>query len=135
MQEKVREKLEQRAAKQKEYFDRNAKPLSPVKMHQSARTRRDKVWEPAVITGIHEAPRSLMVTTPQGGVYRRNRRHLLPTSEPPPNILGPDYDEKIVLSEEPRPENVVGQQPVPVRRTSNRTVRLPDRYRNDYVME
>ena len=76
-----------------------------------------------------------MVTTPQGGVYRRNRRHLLPTSEPPPNILGPDYDEEIVLSEEPRPENVVGQQPVPVRRTSNRTVRLPERYRNDYVME
>ena len=135
VQEKVREKLEQRAAKQKEYFDRNAKPLSPVKMHQSARIRRDKVWEPAVITGIHEAPRSLMVTTPQGGVYRRNRRHLLPTSEPPPNILGPDYDEEIVLSEEPRPENVVGQQPVPVRRTSNRTVRLPERYRNDYVME
>ena len=135
VQEKVREKLEQRAAKQKEYFDRNAKPLSPVKMHQSARIRRDKVWEPAVITGIHEAPRSLMVTTPQVGVYRRNRRHLLPTSEPPPNILGPDYDEKIFLSEEPRPENVVGQQPVPVRRPSNRTVRLPERYRNDYVME
>ena len=135
VQEKVREKLEQRAAKQKEYFDRNAKPLSSVKMHQSGRIRRDKVWEPAVITGIHEAPRSLMVTTPQGGVYRRNRRHLLPTSEPPPNILGPDYDEEIVLSEEPRPENVVGQQPVPVRRTSNRTVRLPERYRNDYVME
>ena len=135
VQENVREKLEQRAAKQKEYFNRNAKPLSPVKMHQSARIRRDKVWEPAVITGIHEAPRSLMVTTPQGGVYRRNRRHLLPTSEPPPNILGPDYDEEIVLSEKPRPENVVGHQPVPVRRTSNRTVRLPERYRNDYVME
>ena len=135
VQEKVREKLEQRAAKQKEYFDRNAKPLSPVKMHQSARIRRDKIWEPAVITGIHEAPRSLMVTTPQGGVYHRNRRHLLPTSELPPNILGPDYNEEIVLSEEPRPENVVGQQPVPVRRTSNHTVRLPERYRNDYVME
>ena len=79
VQEKVREKLEQSAAKQKEYFDRSAKPLSPVKMHQSARIRRDKVWEPAVITCIHEAPRSLIVTTPQGGVYRRNRRHLLPT--------------------------------------------------------
>ena len=130
VQEKVREKLEQCAAKQKEYFDRNAKPLSPVKMHQSARIQRDKVWKLAVIR-----PRSLMVTTPQSGVYRRNRRHLLPTSEPPPNILGPDYDEEIVMSEEPRPENVVAQQPVPVRRISNRTVRLPERYRNDYVRE
>ena len=67
-------------------------------MHQSARIRRDKVWEPVVITGIHEAPRSLIVTTPQGGVYRRNRRHLLPTSESPPNILGPDYRKMKKLS-------------------------------------
>ena len=52
-----------------------------------------------------------------------------------PNILEPDYDEEIVVCEEPRPENVVEQQPVPVRRTSNRTVRLPERYRNDYVIE
>ena len=49
-------------------------------MHQSARIRRDKVREPAVITGIHEVPQSLIATTPQGGVYRRNRRHLFPTS-------------------------------------------------------
>ena len=77
VQEKVCKKLEQRATKQKEYFDWNAKPLSPVKMHQSARIRRDKVWQPAVITGIHETPRPLIVTTPQGGVYRYNRRHLL----------------------------------------------------------
>ena len=77
-------------------------------MHQSAQVRRDKVWKPAAITGIHEAPRFLIVTTPQGGVYRRNRRHLLPTSESPPNILRPDYDEEIVLCEEPTPENVVG---------------------------
>ncbi|CAB4002764.1 sec1 family domain-containing 2 [Paramuricea clavata] len=132
VQENVREKLEQRAEKQKEYFDRNAKPLRPVKMYQSARIRRGKVWEPAVITGTHKAPRSFIVTTPQGGVYRRNRRHLLPTSEPPPNNLGPDYDEEIVMPE-PRPNNVVD--PQPVRRTSNRAVRLPERLRNDYVME
>ena len=98
-------------------------------MHQSARIRRDKDWEPAVIRGIHEAPPSLIVTTLQGGVYR-NCRHLLPTSESPPNILGPDYDKEIVVCEAPRPENVVGQQP----RTSNRTVRFPERYRNDYVI-
>jgi transposase InsO family protein len=132
VQENVREKLEQRAEKQKEYFDRNAKPLRPVKMYQSARIRREKVWEPAVITGTHKAPRSFIVTTPQGRVYRRNRRRLLPTSEPPPNNLGPEYDEEIVMPE-PRPNNVVD--PQPVRRTSNRTVRLPERLRNDYVME
>ena len=57
------------------------------------------------------------------------------TSESPRNILGPEYDEEIVMCEGPRPENVVEQQPVPVRCTSNRTVRLPERYRNDYVME
>ena len=133
VQEHVRERLEQRAKTQKEYFDRNAKPLQPVKMYQSARIRQGKVWEPAVITGMHKAPRSFLVTTPQGGVYRRNRRHLLPTSEPPPNIVGPDYDEEIVVSER-EPDNVVVPQPVPVRRTSNRQVRLPERYRNDYVM-
>jgi transposase InsO family protein len=86
VQENVREKLEQRAEKQKEYFDRNAKSMRPVKMYQSARIRRGKVWEPAVITGTHKVPRSFIVTTPQGEVYRRNRRHLLPTSEPPVSL-------------------------------------------------
>jgi hypothetical protein len=36
VQENVREKLEQRAEEQKEYFDRNAQSLRHVKMYQSA---------------------------------------------------------------------------------------------------
>ncbi len=100
-------------------------------MYQSARIRRGKMWEPAVITGTHKVPRSFIVTTPQDGVYRRNRRHLLPTSEPPPNNLGPDHDEEIVVPE-PRSNSVV--EPQPVRRTSNRAVRLPERLRNDYML-
>lgn len=86
----VREKLQQRSLKQKKYYDSTAKPLKPATMYQLTQSRRDKGWEPAVLTGMHQAPRSFIETTPEGGVYRRNRRHLLLSAEPPPDVLGAD---------------------------------------------
>ena len=95
--------------------------------------------EPAVVTAKHSAPRSFIVTTPEGGVYRRNRRHLLPTAEPRPEITGPDYDDddlspatstsaaRVTLRVDHPPQT-------PPRRTNGRTVRLPERFRRDYVM-
>ena len=75
------------------------------------------------------------MTHQDGGEYRRNRRHLLLTTEPRPEIA-PDYDYDDDV------DNLVPQEPVadppsqsPPRHRSARNVRLPMRFRQDYVME
>ena len=47
--------------------------------------RRD--WTPAVVTDLHSAPRSYLVTTENGRVYRRNLMVINPSAEPPPVSL------------------------------------------------
>ena len=137
--ESVREKLKQRTEKQREYYNRSAKPLPQIKEDDTVHIRKGKTWEPAVVTAKHSAPRSFIVTTPEGGVYRRNRRHLLPTAEPRPEITGPDYDDDdlspATSTNATRVTPRVDHPPqTPPERTSGRTVRLPERFRRDYVM-
>ena len=137
--ENVREKLKQRTEKQREYYNRGAKPLPQIKEDDTVRIRKGKTWEPAVVTAKHSAPRSFIVTTPEGRVYRRNRRHLLPTAEPRPEITGPDYDDDdlspATSTNAARVTPRVDHPPqTPPRRTSGRTVRLPERFRRDYVI-
>ncbi|RXM35253.1 hypothetical protein EOD39_4219 [Acipenser ruthenus] len=63
------------------YFDHSAKEPPKLHVKDSARLRLGKVWEPAVVSRQHEAPRSFIVTTPDNAQYRRNRKHLLKTAE------------------------------------------------------
>ena len=133
------------------YYDRNAKPLPVIKEGETARIRKGKTWEPAIVTAQHTAPRSFMVTTPDGTAYRRNRRHLLPTEESPPVIAGPAIDLPGTPSTVAEPlasvtppdgdissldsSNQHSPQQTPSKCTSSgRTVRLPARFREDYVM-
>ena len=137
--ENVREKLKQHTEEQREYYNRGTKPLPQIKEDDTVRIRKGKTWEPAVVTAKHSAPRSFIVTTPEGGVYRRNRRHLLPTAEPRPEITGPDYDDDDLspatsTSAAYVTPHVDHPPQTPPRRTSGRTVRLPERFRRDYVM-
>ena len=44
----------------------------------------------AVVTGKHETPRSSIVTDETGREYRRNRRHIHLTREPPVTIVDDD---------------------------------------------
>ena len=68
------------------YYDRNAKPLPQIKEDNTVRIKKGKTWEPAIVSEKHTAPRSFIVTTPDGTAYRRNRCHLLPTIEAPPVV-------------------------------------------------
>lgn len=89
------DKLTEWRDKQKFYYDCSAKPLPENKPNETARVRIGKTWEPAIVTAQHAAPRSYIVTTTDGTAYRRNRRHLLPTDEPPPVITEPALDEPV----------------------------------------
>ncbi|MCG7876694.1 MAG: RNase H-like domain-containing protein [Candidatus Thiodiazotropha endolucinida] len=79
--ENVKEKIKTSKENQKKYFNRNAKSLKPLEIGDKTRIQQnDKTWKPAVVTN-KQNERSYLVQTPDGTVYRRNRRHLLKTNE------------------------------------------------------
>ena len=57
--------------------------LKPLDVGDSVRIRQGNTWIPATVVEKNCNPRSYHVTTEQGKTYRRNRRHLLKTNEPP----------------------------------------------------
>ena len=78
--------LRARQARYKHSYDRSAKPLAPLKAGDVVRYRRGKVWEPAVVKAETGFPRSFKILH-ENGELRRNRRHLMLTSEKPPVLL------------------------------------------------
>ncbi|KAM7428277.1 hypothetical protein ABFA07_020718 [Porites harrisoni] len=152
--EKAQEKLRERNDRQKMYYDWNAKPLPQIKEDDTIRIRKGKTWEPAIVSEKHTAPRSFIVTTLDGFAYRRNRRHLLPTNEAPPVITGLAYDDPVApVAATPAvvitPPVAASNAELPAAGSTNcrsdlqtptkctsigRTVRLPARFRQDYIM-
>ena len=89
----VPELLEKRQAKYKEFYDRQgSKQLPQLKEGDSVRFKKpgDKHLLHAIVTGKHGTPRSYMITDETGREYRRNRRHVHLTQEPPVTILNDD---------------------------------------------
>jgi len=85
--------LEKRQANYKEFYDREgSKQLPQLKEGDSVRFKKpgDKHLSHAVVTGKHETPRSYMITDETGREYRRNRRRIHLTQEPPVTILNDD---------------------------------------------
>jgi len=74
----VQTELQEQRAKQKLYYDRNAKALKPLRSGDSVlMTTKDGKWKPAKVTNVSETgPRSYNIVTPQGQHYRRNRKDL-----------------------------------------------------------
>lgn len=66
--------------------------MPPLKEGDSARFKKpgDKHLSQAVVTGKRETPRSFIITDETGREYRRNRRHIHLTKEPPVTIVNDD---------------------------------------------
>ena len=80
--------------KQKFYYDRTTRPLPPLDNGDTVKVQKQPgaEWEPAIVVKQHPTtPRSYVVETPDGNQYRRNRRFLLETNEPP-NSEGSEYE-------------------------------------------
>ena len=80
----------ERQWKAKAYFDRGTKKLSKLDRGDTVRIKSGRTWTPATVTEVHTSSRSYMVTTASGRVYRRNRKWLHKSSEPPPLTLMED---------------------------------------------
>ena len=64
-------------ADQKSYYDKSGvQTLQSFKTGEAVRVKQEGEWRPAKVIEIADTPRSYVVETSDGGVYRRNRRHL-----------------------------------------------------------
>ena len=101
----VRDRLKSAREVQKKYYDRQAKPLSKLKLGDPVTMATDQGWLPARVTAIPSAPRSFIVTNNEGGTYRRNRRHLRPTPEGQGNVIVDLPVGDVPIQSEPDKEN------------------------------
>lgn len=77
----VRRQLTEKQEKKKLYFNRQTRKLSDLQVGENVRMQREAVWQPAVVLCKHEHSRSFVVRTPDGRLYRRNRKYLQKTDE------------------------------------------------------
>ena len=84
--------LIQKQQLQKNMYDKNAKDMEPLEKGEIVQIRSNK-WNPAIVKNVHMNPRSYIVESEDGGVYRRNRRHLLKTGESSFSSYTPTIDE------------------------------------------
>ena len=90
--------------KSKKHHDTSARKLPSLKVGESVRVQRGKNWEPAkVISQFND--HSFNIQTPDGAIYRRNRKYLNKT---PAQTL-------------PQPESVPKVQQTEPRRTRSKT--------------
>ena len=92
VQQHVQRQIQHKRHLQKASYDKSAKPLRPLSPGQVVRLKTSKGHNQlGVVTARTSHPRSYQVKS-HDTTYRRNRRHLLPVSEPPPLAPAPDFD-------------------------------------------
>lgn len=67
--------------KQKYYYDRGAKERAQCQPSDTLRIHSPEVWKPAEFVSKSEAPRSYLVKTGSGRLYRCNNSMLILTEE------------------------------------------------------
>jgi hypothetical protein len=79
----VHARREQKQQHQAKYYNRSAKPLTPLRDGDHVRIQESGKWKPAVVIKPADTYRSYHVSTAGGQIFRRNRRHLLPDRAQP----------------------------------------------------
>lgn len=80
----VKTRLTNKRLSQKLCYDRSSRPLQPLMVGQTVRLQTPQGYNrTGVVKEICKEPRSYLIHT-EGKQYRRNRRHILPVSEPVP---------------------------------------------------
>ena len=97
--------LQERQMKQESYYNRGTKPLPDITPGETVRLKQGKVWQPVVVSERHRNPRSHVVQSGDGQMYRRNRQHLQKTREPPMQVQHHNDSEDI----NPPPYEPAGQ--------------------------
>ena len=139
------DQLQQQKVKQAQHYDKGTKPLPPLQRGKIVRVRVKDEWQPALVTGRHQSPRSYVINH-QRREKRRNRSQLLKTDEKslPVFVSDPDLDQLSIphhdlsrhvvptkhsqvvpASEELLKHSQPSAQPAEVKTSSGRVVRKP----------
>lgn len=112
---RVKELIKTEKEKQKEYYNRCAKPLTPLSVGDKMRYQEGKTWKQRIVTK-EEGDRSYTVKNTDEAVYGRKKRHLFQSGEkfepyPDSNIVclsvhtySSPYSPSPVLSTQTHPE-------------------------------
>lgn len=112
--EEVQSRLQQNRDIQKQWYDKTSRPLPPLTKGQVVRLQTDKGHDHiGVISGTASEPRSFLVSA-DGGIYRRNRQHILPVNEPVPPPYYPDRTSVLPSVSSGIPPPMPAQQPTSV---------------------
>ena len=123
--------------RQKFYYDRGTRDLSPLHSSDVVRVNHNKQWQRGVVDTKHIEPRSYNVRTETGSMLRRNRRDIIATYEMA-LCCNPSTDDDYIpsASTQPLDNQLILQQPMLNDHTrttrSGRVVHMPVRFR-DYV--
>ena len=87
-------KLKERQVKQKHFYDRKAsRNIEQPAVGQQVRFRcPNSKWDYGIVKADRPEPRNILIETPDGSIYRRNRRQSFMTRENPPVFI-PDSDD------------------------------------------
>lgn len=116
----IKRQLREYQDRQKMYHDKNAKPLNELEEGDVVRIKDGS--NKVASKGIIVSPRSYLVKDNFGQIYRRNRRHLVKTSESPPSCQNPEIGNEVLVSPK-TPQNDKEMTPLQPR-TPSRTVRV-----------
>ena len=86
----VQSELKKHQNTQAHYYNKQATPLSSLQKGDKIMFQNGRTWLPATIAKATVYPRSYIIVTPEGQLYRRNRKHLRPI--PIQNVLEPEPD-------------------------------------------
>ena len=127
----VSTQMSKRKQQQAKYYNKTAmtRPFAPLQPGDSVRMQKEPagIWRPAVVTSRSSTPRSYVVKTEDGGIYRRNSGMLRKTRETFVEAQEPVAHD---LVPNPRQEDDAATAPAtPVITTYyGRQIRLPVRY-------
>lgn len=130
----VIERLKQKQTPRKQQYDKGSRVLPPLQQNEPVRMQVQNHWIPATVVQEANAPHS---QTPDGKIYRRNRRHLLKsdiqTNKHPvqPSDLLEDLETPTECTNSEESE-LPSEPPVPTEYTTSRgrVVRTPAKYKN-----
>ncbi|EDO48509.1 predicted protein [Nematostella vectensis] len=101
-------RAKQERLKQKQFYDIKSKPLRPLDKNETARMREKNCWSKKAVVCKKLTDRSYKVKAEDGGVYVRNRIHLLPTKEKYEELpVTVDDESNSVMSPESKTQQVV----------------------------
>ncbi len=133
------QQLQKKQANQKKYYDKGTRDLAELKQGESVLLRKEKTWEPATVTAVHDAPRSYIVTSNNGQTVRRNRSHLSTTPTEIPSDTTPSTHSTVRPREESNSiaptaaTTTPSNSATPTRSRPTRAIKPPERLK-DFVV-